>query len=595
MGKVWFDEFTNIGLNFNPLTIISPKITDAYFAQKHVTAGTAAVGNTPATAPTLALREITEGILGRTVFIVVDTEDLQGNDVEIELLRHDDGTNDVLSVTDGTADVASFTASVGDTTALDDADGNNPYGNLVDFEDKVIFKIDFRPHARTDFDTWATEINTAAAPSIKIRVKPADSGLFVNYDLTGNSLTHPDGFIFGEYAIENKNVYEIYHADNTFNFNPNFNDYGNTQRRRPISKLNNSATNTVGYIYKDLIDNEHEVCESELFDAIEKDRHAIPNNYNLAQTAFEDVLLRLNPHPTNPGVNIPIFTNDAQQVNDALVQNNLTETPADLFQMVTDYGNIISGGTSDAQIVANLAAQTQNVQTLMNNSSAAERQNMLLIDNVIDQTSYALEGVDARFTCEYPLGVVTSGDTSQNLRRRYYRNMNINTPIKLIDAQFEPLVNLANKNTNQPALNYTNGSLTIAFNYRASRRRYANPDVFAGFLGALAQLNYAQNAANVVSSGFSFPDGSCYPSSTHVNGEACDTMYFNQIGQLEAYQQPFIDALWGYGIFDHLMGDNTTLFPIVYNHARRFARHNDHLHSYRFNHNNRDYLHSLNP
>lgn len=594
MGKVWFDEFAGISLNFAALNIISPRIINANFAQKHVTAGT---GTTPATDPTVGLRAITEGIIGRKVFIAVETENMQGDDITIELVRHDDGTNDVLSVTNGTADVASFTATVGDTTALEDINGNNPYGNPGDFEDMAIFKVDFRPNSRADFDTWAQQINTATAPEIKVRVKPADSGAFVKYNSTGNdtSHTHPDGFIFGQYDIENKSVYEIYHVDNTFNFNPNFNDYGNAQRRRPISKLVNDFTNAVGYIYIDLDDNEHEVCESEIFDAVEKDRDQIPANYNQAQTAFEDILLRLNPNPNNPATNIQIFTNDAQQVNDALVQNSLTETPANLFQMLVDYRNLLNGGLTDAQIVTNLNAQAQNVQAFMNNSTAAQRASMLIIDNVLDQTSYALEGVDARFTCEYALGVVTSGDTSQTLRRRYYRNMNITTPIKLIDAQFEALINLPSKTANQPALNYNSGSLTIAFNYRASRRRYANPDVFAGFIGALAQLNYVHSAAEVISSGFSFQDGSCYPSSTHVNGVACDTMYFNQVGQLELYQQPFIDALWDYGIYDHLMGDNTTLFPTVYNHARRLARHNDHLHSYRFNHNNRNFVHALNP
>ncbi len=636
MGRAWFTEYEHISTDFENLTIVCPKITCASFVEKVVTAGTPAQAAVAATDPTIAFNEITEGIFGRKVYIIVDTEDMQGDDVTIELVRHDDGTNAVKSVTNGTADVASFTATVGDTTPLEDINGNNPYGNLTDFEDKAIFKIDIRPHARADFDTWAQEINTATSPSLKVRVKPDDAQLIVEYNDTGvdNSHTHPDGFIFGQYEVENKNVYEIYHKDNVFNNNPNFNDYGNTQRRRPISKLTNNSTNTLGYIYKDLNDNEHEVCESEIFEVSEKFTNTgstpltTPNSYIQAQQAFEDVLTDLNPHPnppaSNPNRKIPIFTDDFQQVNDALVQNRLTETPDDLFQMLTDYRNIINGGVTDAQIDAQITAQIaaqnlqapnqnipqapqnpinipQTVETLFNHSNDVQRQNMIIIQGVIDQTIYALEGVDARFTCQYPRGIFTSGDTGGNYTRKYYENTNVTTPvnIKLINALFETEITPTSKFHVQHALNYTSGNLSISFYYNASRRRYVNPDLFAGFIGALAQLNYAHSTAHVVSTGFSFPDASCYPSVSHINGKACDTLYFNQLqninpnlpnNQMGTYQQPFINALYEYGFNTHLSAFNFT-------HITPNASHDDHLHSYRFNRyvnqNNRNFIENL--
>ena len=273
MGRAWFTEHEHISTDFDNLNFLCPKITNANFMKKEVTAGTPAQaaipaqGTTPAqpataaTDPTVNLRGITEGVFGRKVFIVVDTEDMQGDDVTIELIRHDDGTNDVLSVTDGTADVASFTATVGDTTALEDINGNNPYGNLVDFEDKAIFKIAVRPHARTDFEDWALEINNATDPSLKTRVKPADNQLILEYGTTGNNTntSHPDGFIFGQYNIENKNVYEIYHGDNTFNPLGTHTHNGQVVNKR-IASIENDESTDVVYFYHNISDNIYEIC-----------------------------------------------------------------------------------------------------------------------------------------------------------------------------------------------------------------------------------------------------------------------------------------------------------------------------------------------
>jgi len=525
MGRAWFTDYPDSNIEFDDLTIFSPKITNAYFAKKVVTAGVNGAQ------PTVAFEQISEGILGRDVYVIVETEDFYDEDQPMVSTERE---SIIINLKSGDTNLQvqnyleqdganGITVAVGDLTALNDNEGNCPYSNTAEFMDKAILKVAIRPGTRAEFDNWAQDVNNEDEVYLTINVKPEDEEIIFTYgfSFTQNSGSYPDGYDFTEntYTLENKNVYEIYNQDNAYNFNDNFNDYGNTSRRKPISKIENESTNDVVYFYKDLNDNEHEVCNREIFETIEKDAHTIPANYNLAQTAFEDILLSLNPHPTIQNANIPIFRKDYTQTNDALVQNNLTVNPTDLFLMLTDYRNLINTGTTDAQILSSLATQPQNIQTLVNNSNAIQRQHILLIENVVDQTSYALEGVDARMTCEYPLGVITSGDTKpSNNFKRYYRNMNINTPIKLIDVQIEPLVTLANQNADQLALNYTNGNLSIRFSYRASRRRYANPDLFAGFIGALAQLNYAHTNADVISTGFSFEDASCYPSSTHVNG-----------------------------------------------------------------------------
>ncbi len=78
------------------------------------------------------------------------------------------------------------------------------------------------------------------------------------------------------------------------------------------------------------------------------------------------------------------------------------------------------------------------------------------------------------------------------------------------------------------SLNYSNGDVVINYQLEQTYRKYTNPDVMAGFLGALAEIKL-----KVISTGSAFKNGSCYPSKLHVNGESVDTAYFNRYARYD--------------------------------------------------------------
>lgn len=268
MGRAWFTEYEHISKEFEGLNIYTPKIINAYFAKKVVTVGE---GNAQ---PTVAFEQINEGILGRDVYVIVETEDFypedhptpstKGDAVVVTIKTADDGLT-------GTADEIIFdvnhveqdngqtlTINIGDLSALEDSDGNCPYSNTIDFLHTAILKVGIRPNARSTFNTWAENIqNATTTPSIVISVKPKDEDTIVQY---GESLvwssTHPDGFSFIEntYTLENKNVYEIYHGDNSFNTFENHRVNNNDVQKR-IGQILNAQTSQIEYFYFDNIDN----------------------------------------------------------------------------------------------------------------------------------------------------------------------------------------------------------------------------------------------------------------------------------------------------------------------------------------------------
>ncbi|WP_438710514.1 hypothetical protein ACSTS3_16755 [Aquimarina muelleri] len=197
MGRVWFTDHPHISATFEDLTIVTPRINNAYFAQKVVTAGSPAQGDTAATAPTVAFNEIHQGILGRDIYIIVETENfipLNQNILSTErasltvTLKTADcnltGTAEqTLQITDGTAAIDSITVQVGDTTALNDSNGDCPYGNVDEFIDTAIIKVSLRPDTRAVFDAWAENISNAGQdlPAIEIEIAHEDENMIVAY------------------------------------------------------------------------------------------------------------------------------------------------------------------------------------------------------------------------------------------------------------------------------------------------------------------------------------------------------------------------------------------------------------------------------
>jgi hypothetical protein len=70
------------------------------------------------------------------------------------------------------------------------------------------------------------------------------------------------------------------------------------------------------------------------------------------------------------------------------------------------------------------------------------------------------------------------------------------------------------------SLNKQYGDLKIEYSFHNTKRRYANPALFAAMLGSLAVYKKA-----VISTGSAFQWGSCFPSTLHINGMAIDFEY----------------------------------------------------------------------
>ncbi|WP_185287869.1 hypothetical protein [Chryseobacterium lactis] len=93
------------------------------------------------------------------------------------------------------------------------------------------------------------------------------------------------------------------------------------------------------------------------------------------------------------------------------------------------------------------------------------------------------------------------------------------------------------------AFNYNQNGVIIRYGFQHTRRRSIQPDLFAGFLGSLAQFRQEGHTHYIVSQGFSYADASCYPSAEHVNGEAGDL-------NLLTTQQDGVNTILTAGNFD---------------------------------------------
>jgi len=162
--------------------------------------------------------------------------------------------------------------------------------------------------------------------------------------------------------------------------------------------------------------------------------------------------------------------------------------------------------------------------------------------------TYNKVGVDAKETRIYPNGdVITKGD----FRVKYREYKKGKGKVKLIKMK---------------ELDYVKSELKIKFKFHETLRTYSNPELFAGFIGALADSSFS----TIECTGSSYEDSSCYPSTSHVNGQSIDTTYLNK----KTDQQKFIDALWKFGFKLHYIGSSMS-----YTHGTKDKYHNDHLHS----------------
>jgi hypothetical protein len=76
------------------------------------------------------------------------------------------------------------------------------------------------------------------------------------------------------------------------------------------------------------------------------------------------------------------------------------------------------------------------------------------------------------------------------------------------------------------SLNEQFGDLKIEYSFHNTKRRYANPALFAAMLGSIAVYN-----KTVTTTGSAFQWGSCFPSTNHINGMAIDFEYRSYISK----------------------------------------------------------------
>ncbi|MGC5746297.1 hypothetical protein [Chryseobacterium sp. NFX27] len=138
-----------------------------------------------------------------------------------------------------------------------------------------------------------------------------------------------------------------------------------------------------------------------------------------------------------------------------------------------------------------------------------------VLSETIDFTANraAGENIDAHQLLVYANGTLGDGATD-----KWYANQQ--GTVELVDMDI-----LANNGVGPQifeAFNYNRDGVIIRYGFQHTRRRSVQPDLFAGFLGALAQFRQEGHTHYIVSQGFSYSDASCYPSAEHVNGEAGD-------------------------------------------------------------------------
>lgn len=171
---------------------------------------------------------------------------------------------------------------------------------------------------------------------------------------------------------------------------------------------------------------------------------------------------------------------------------------------------------------------------------------------IIDYAAEAVYGVDAHKS--YVLSnndVYTEGDLVADYTHLYYT---------ATTEKIKMIVMPSN------GLNYINKDIVVKFKWFETLRKYSQPEVFASFIGALAECGYK----DVESGGSSFKDGSSYPSKTHNNGYAIDTNYLDN-----TREQKLINALNNFGFVGQLKGTAKTALT----NASPAAYHNTHLHS----------------
>ena len=223
------------------------RIRDAYFAKKIVTDTNGSLS--------VSFERINEGILGRQVYLILETNNMRGLEIDVAVKPSDNiisGGTDALTLKQDSSYHSVFSSKVGDFTALNNLEGKHDhYTNLAILQDKCIIKIQLLPQSTETFNMWRENIDNKTG-HLAIEVKRTDG---LKYAFKHEATEQNSAKIFLQdvpFIIKNKTIYEIYNTENEYKLiNDEFS----------MGLIENGSSKNVRYFYHDKIDNEHDFGE----------------------------------------------------------------------------------------------------------------------------------------------------------------------------------------------------------------------------------------------------------------------------------------------------------------------------------------------
>lgn len=255
-----------------------------------------------------------------------------------------------------------------------------------------------------------------------------------------------------------------------------------------------------------------------------------------------------------------------------------------------DQNGVVLQGINDAEngLVDGFELVMANKMVRLNyrNRTPTQKRIIDFPENTFDDTEFnipltnyedeGISGVDAGQSHMNANGdIVTFARVNNRPRNGYRKYKNLKKKVFLIKL----VSNLERDTQNHiTSITLTNNDLGIDLTFVKTLRLYANPTLAAAIIGALVEINH-----DIICQGFAFKDATCYPSAEHVNGEALDTNYTEDLAQDSA----FIAALNRFGFGNHLVGNNRPHLINLHNFSTtdnthdniQPALHNGHLHS----------------
>ena len=246
-----------------------PRIIQAYFAKKVVVKKNnqlscffKRIDSKHPQKDTLGINNLPyDAILGREVYLVIETLDLQEKELVCQLLPSTStmtGNTNKLGLMANNLQVEDHKPIVGNFTALENnAHSSAHYTNLKKHHsDKAFLKLYLRPQSRATFDTWSTNLNNSVADNkmvnMEISVKLSSPG-----EVYFGDKGHGIGVFLTEakekFRVVNRTVYEIFEPNNNYNYL----QLAAGGADRLIGKIINKQDTQVVYFYHDENDNEH--------------------------------------------------------------------------------------------------------------------------------------------------------------------------------------------------------------------------------------------------------------------------------------------------------------------------------------------------